>query len=352
MAVLDELRHPVIAAPMGGGPSTPALVAAVGAAGGLGVLAAGYRTPEAVRADIRAVRERTGAPFGVNVFVPMPEPVDGAALAGYAARVRAEAQRLGMPAGDPVDDDDRYPEKVALLCDDPVPLVSFTFGAPAPEVVRALRAAGTYVLITVTSPEEAVLAARAGADGVLAQGWEAGAHRGGWTDADGSGEYGTLVLTRLVARATDLPVVASGGIADGAGVAAVLAAGAVAAQLGTAFLRCPEAGTSAVHRAALAAGAAPTAVTRAFTGRRARGIVNRFIREYSAGAPSAYPQVHHLTAPLRAAARAVGDPDLVNLWAGQGYPLAGEVPAGQLVERLAGEARAALAMAARRFAIG
>jgi nitronate monooxygenase len=335
---------------MAGGPSTPALVAAVSAAGGLGMLAAGYKKPAAVRAEIEAVRALTAAPFGVNVFVPGRAPVDEAALAAYAALVRAEGA-----VGDPVGDDDWYEQKIALLCDHPVPLVSFAFGAPAPEVVGALHGAGSAVLVTVTTPAEAVAAARAGADAVVAQGWEAGAHRGGFTDADGAGEYGTLVLVRLVTAVTDRPVVATGGIADGAGVAAALAAGAAAAQLGTAFLRCPEAGTSAVHRAALAAPvaeAAPTAVTRAFTGRRARGIVNRFLAEYSAPAPSAYPHVHHLTAPLRAAARAAGDPDLLNLWAGQGYPLATEVPAGELVERLAGGARAALAAAAQRVALG
>ena len=180
-----------------------------------------------------------------------------------------------------------------------------------------------------------------GADALVVQGVEAGGHRGGFDDEDGSGEYGLLTLLRLVARAVDLPLVAAGGIVDGPSVAAVLVAGAEAAQLGTAFLCCPEAGTSPAHRQALAA-YERTALTRAFSGRRARGLVNRFLAEHTATAPAAYPQVHHLTTPLRAAARKAGDPDAVNLWAGQGHPLVEGLPAGELVRRLADDARAAL----------
>lgn len=370
---LSTLRHPVVAAPMAGGPSTPALAAAVSAAGGLGFLAGGYLTPEALRDQIRQVRAATGARFGANLFVPGPPPIDpaafSAALATYARRIQPEAERLGAKLGDPVGGDDGYPGKVRVLIEERVEVVSFAFGLPAPDVIGALHEAGATVLVTVTTPEEAVAAAGADVDALVAQGIEAGAHRGGFTDVDGVGEYGVLALLRLVCTATPLPVVAAGGIADGAGIAAVLAGGAVAAQLGTAFLRCPEAGTSDVHRAALAhrpppsepghppapsepghppaSGAGETALTRAFTGRRARGIVNRFLAEHSGAAPSAYPEVHQLTAPLRAAARSVGDADAVNLWAGQAYPLAPELPAGELVRRLAADARAALEAAHR-----
>jgi nitronate monooxygenase len=160
-----------------------------------------------------------------------------------------------------------------------------------------------------------------------------------------------LALLQLVRAAVGdaMPLVAAGGLMTGAGVAAVLAAGAAAAQLGTAFLLCPEAGTVAWHREAIGAASAPTAVTRAFTGRAARGIVNRFLVDHDAGAPSAYPEVHHLTAPMRAAARTRGDRDSLHLWAGQAYPLAVPVPAAELVVRLAADARTALAAAARRF---
>ena len=173
------------------------------------------------------------------------------------------------------------------------------------------------------------------------QGVEAGGHRGSFEDVDGRGETALLPLLRLVARASDLPLIATGGIADGASVAAVLVAGAHAAQIGTAFMRCPEAATSAAHRGALA-GKGATALTRAFSGRRARGIMNSFMRSHGGVAPAAYPHVHHLTAPLRAAARQSGDAEAINLWAGQAYPLSEALPAGELVRRWSAEARAAL----------
>jgi nitronate monooxygenase len=179
-----------------------------------------------------------------------------------------------------------------------------------------LHDAGSEVWVTVTSAAEADLAAAAGADALVVQGAEAGGHRGGFHDTDEA--IGLLPLLQLISGRTELPLVAAGGLATGAAVAAALAAGARAAALGSAFLRCPEAGTSPVHREALRSGA-PTALTRAFTGRLARGIRNRFLEEHTAEAPSAYPEVHYLTAPLRQAGRTSGDADLVNLWAGQAY---------------------------------
>jgi nitronate monooxygenase len=334
------LRLPIVQAPMAGGPSTVELAAAVSEAGGMGFLAAGYKSPSAVRDDIRALRAATSERFGVNVFVPGP-PGDEAAVRRYADELRAEAERWGIALGEPTHDDDGWEEKVALLVEERVPVVSFTFGLPRPDMVAALQDAGATVLVTVTTPEEAVAARDVGADDLVVQGIEAGGHRGGFDDRDGEGEYGLLTLLRLVARAVDLPLVAAGGLVDGASVAAVLVAGAEAAQLGTAFLRCPEAATSAVHREALTT-YRQTAVTRAFSGRRARGLVNRFLVEHTAAAPSAYPAVHHLTTPLRVAARKAGDPDVPNLWAGQGHSLVEALPAGELVRRLADDARVAL----------
>ena len=335
------LRRPIVQAPMAGGPSTPALAAAVSEAGGLGFLAAGYKTPQAVREEMGRVRGLTGQRFGVNVFVPGEQPADEEALRRYAAELRVEAERWGVGLGEPVADDDAWEAKVAALVEERVPVASFTFGLPRPDMVEALHAAGASVLVTVTTPGEAVAARDVGADALVVQGIEAGGHRGGFHDEDGVGEYGLLVLLRLVARAVDLPLVAAGGIMDGASVAAVLAAGAEAAQLGTAFLCCPEAGTSPAQRAALARYEG-TALTRAFSGRRARGLVNRFLTEHGATAPAAYPQVHHLTSPLRAAARQAGDPDGMSLWAGQGHALVEDLPAGELVHRLTQDARAEL----------
>ena len=341
-----SLEHPIVQAPMGGGPSTPALAAAVSEAGGLGFLAAGYKRPDAARADLEATRELTGRPFGVNLFAPPGPAADATAVERYASSLCDEAERYGAPLGEPRHDDDGWAEKLALAAELRVPVVSFTFGCPQPAAVADLHDAGGAVWVTVTTAAEARAAAAAGADALVVQGVEAGGHRGSFDDA-APGEIGLLALLQLVRAAVDLPLVATGGIATGRGVAAALAAGAAAAQLGSAFMRAPEAATSPAHREALARDTG-TALTRAFTGRSARGIVNRFLREHSAGAPSAYPDVHHVTAGIRAAAREQGDPDGFHLWAGQAHPLAEAVPAGELVRRLAGEAREALREAAAR----
>jgi nitronate monooxygenase len=337
---LSELEHPIVQAPMGGGLSTPALAAAVSEAGGLGFLAAGYRTPDAVRGDLAEVRRFTSRPSGLNIFVPDAPTADTGDLERYREALRGEAERLGVELGEPRHDDDRFEDKLALAREERVPVVAFTFGCPEAAVVSSLQDAGCAVWVTVTTPDEAVAAARAGADALVVQGVEAGGHRGSF-DPAAPGEIGLLALLQLVRAVTDLPLVATGGIATGRGVAAVLAAGAAAAQLGTAFMLTPEAATSPAHRDALR-GDARTALTRAFTGRSARGIENRFMREHEHEAPPGYPEVHHLTAPLRAAAREAGDAEAFHLWAGQAHRLAEELPAGELVRRLAGEAREAV----------
>jgi nitronate monooxygenase len=339
--LFGALRVPIVQAPLAGGASTPALTAAVVEAGGFGFIAAGYRTPEALRDDIRATRELTRRPFGVNLFVP-DAPTERSAYEAYVASLAEEARAHGVELGDARFEDDAWEAKLGLLEDDPVAVVSFTFGCPDAEVVRRLQAAGSEVWITVTDPDEAGMAAAAGADALVAQGIEGGGHRASFVDADGAGEYGLLALLQLLRARIDVPLVASGGIATGRAVAAVLCAGARAAQVGTAFMRCPEAGTSPAHREALAA-RTPTGLTRAFSGRRARGIVNRFLLEHSADAPAAYPEIHHVTAPLRAAGRATGDADVLNLWAGQTHELAPELPAAEVVATMAAEAAEALA---------
>jgi nitronate monooxygenase len=341
-----DLEHPIVQAPLAGGASTVALAAAVADAGGLGFLAAGYRPPEAVRADVAALRERTAGPFGVAIFAPPAAPAAGPEVAAYAAALEADAARAGVALGEPRHDDDGWEAKLDLVAQERVPVVSFAFGCPPAAVVDRLRAAGSAIWVTVTTPAEAAVADAAGADALVVQGVEAGGHRGSFDDG-APGTIGLLALLQLVGDAVVLPLVATGGIATGSGVAAVLAAGAAAAQLGSAFMLTPEAGTAAAHRHAFRAGGG-TQLTRAFSGRLARGIENRFLREHSAAAPSAYPDVHHLTAPLRAAARERGDADLLHLWAGQAHALATEEPAGDLVRRLAAEARAALREAGAR----
>ena len=344
---IRSLPLPIVQAPLAGGPSTVALAAGVIRAGGLGFLAAGYRAADAVQADIRELRAEVDGPFGVNLFVPSERPAEPATYAGYVDDMRTEAQRYGVPLGVPRADDDAWEAKLDVVCAEQVPLVSFTFGCPAPAVVDRIHASGAAVWVTVTDAAEAHQGQAIGADALVVQGAEAGGHRASFRDDGDAGAIGLLSLLQLVGAEVKLPLVATGGIATGAAVAAVLSCGAAAAQLGTALMRTPEAGTAAVHRRALASPAA-TRLTRAFTGRTARSIVNRFVDEH-ASAPSAYPEVHHLTAPLRAAGREREDPDVVNLWAGEAHALSRDLPVEELVRRLAHEARAALAAAALRL---
>ena len=328
---------------MAGGSSTPALAAAVSGAGGLGFVAAGYLSPEAFASQVAEVRRATDAPFGANLFVPGSPDVDEAAL-------RAYVEELGPEAGQPRFDDDGWEAKLAFLREEPVAVVSFTFGCPSEDIVASLREKGSEVWVTVTSIAEARIARDAGAGALVLQGVEAGGHRGTFDDPPSGGEgLSSLALLRLVASASDidLPLVPTGGITDAPAVAAMLAAGAAAVQLGSAFMLCPEAATNPAHRAALAR-EAPTSLTRAFSGRLARGIENGFMRDRDARAPRAYPHVHYATSPMRAAARKREDPDGFNLWAGQAHSLAREAPAAELVRELSDGAYAALEQAATR----
>ncbi|MGY0067247.1 nitronate monooxygenase [Streptomyces sp. QTS137] len=341
LALTDLLRHPVVQAPMAGGVAVPQLVAAVSEAGGLGFLAAGYKTADGMYQEIKQLRGLTGAPFGVNVFMPQPETPDPAAVGVYAHQLAGEAPWYDTELGDPDSGrDDGYDAKLAVLLDNPVPVVSFHFGVPAREVLDTLRRAGTFTLATATTPDEARAVQDAGADAVIAQGAEAGGHQGTHRDCpetDCSG-LGLLPLISQVREAVDIPIVAAGGIMHGSQIAAVLAAGASAAQLGTAFLATHESGAHGLHKQALTNPLyTRTELTRAFSGRPARALVNRFLREHGRYAPAAYPDVHHLTAPLRKAAATAGDPQGMALWAGQGHRMARELPAGQLVEVLAAE---------------
>jgi nitronate monooxygenase len=359
-ALTDLCRYPIVQAPMAGGVSVPRLAAAVSEAGGLGFLAAGHKTADGMYQEIKQLRGLTGRPFGVNLFMPQPEcpgaspgalgPAgaahpSAAAVEVYADQLAGETAWYETALGDPHGGrDDGYDAKLAVLLDDPVPVVSFHFGCPAPEVLASLAAKGTLTLATVTTAEEALAVERAGADAVIAQGVEAGGHQGTHRDdpeRDCSG-IGLLSLVAQVREAVSLPIVAAGGIMRGSQIAAVLAAGAGAAQLGTAFLVTPESGANGLHKRALTDPLfVRTELTRAFSGRPARGLVNRFIHEHGPYAPAAYPQVHHLTSGLRKAAAEAGDPQGMALWAGQGHRLARELPAGELVALLAAELAAA-----------
>jgi nitronate monooxygenase len=345
--ILDSCDIPVVLAPLAGGPSTPELAAAVSNAGGLGFLAAGYLSAAELAGRRRRLAELTSRPFGVNVFVPGPAG-DLARVCQFAAEIESDVSGVGARLGETRHDDDDWDAKIGYLTGDPVHVVSFTFGIPGADVIAGLRARGSEVWLTVTSLDEARRAAAAGADVLVVQGYEAGGHRGGTSDAPEEA-VGLIALLQLIASARlAMPVVAAGGIATGSAIAAVLCLGARAAALGTAFLDCPEAATTPVQRSALR-GDAPTRLTRAFSGRTARGIENGFLRAHSGSAPAAYPEVHHLTSPMRQAARQAGLADYVNLWAGQAYPLTTAVPAADLVRDLWQQARTALGGVASAF---
>ncbi|MGU3502468.1 nitronate monooxygenase [Mycobacterium sp. C31M] len=314
------LRIPLIAAPMAGGATTPAMVIAAARAGGLGFLAAGYKTPQALQAEIDTVRA-SSIPFGVNLFVPNPVPIGEESYRRYAQAIQADAERFGLTLPpDRTDDDDAFGAKVDLLLADPVPVVSFTFGLPGGDVLAALRRAGTVVIQTVTTLPEAHAAVAAGADMLVVQAAAAGGHSGTFTPDQMAGPVPLEDLVALVSGVVGAPVIAAGGLATPEAVSGVLAAGAVAAAVGTVLLRADESAASAIHKAALIDPArTETVLTRVFTGRPARGLRNGFIDRFEAQAPLGYPAIHHLTSPLRKAAAAAGDADLVHLWAGTGY---------------------------------
>ena len=320
---------------MAGGPSTPALAAAVTNAGGLGFLAAGYVTPHRLVETITAVRSLTSGPIGVNLFVPQPCEASADQLAHYRELLTPLARHYGVEPGDPHPDDDGWQEKLDVVLDLAPEAVSFTFGCPEPAVLARVSGRGVLTMVTISSLEEAALAVNAGAGALVVQGPEAGGHR---SIFDPGAEPPTAPLMALLAQTVGLgaPVVAAGGLGDGAAVRRVRDAGAVAAQVGTALLLCDEAGTSEVHRRALRDDRlTDTVVTRAFSGRYARSLVNAFTDRYSAAAPPGYPELNQMTAPIRAAASAAGDPQAVNLWAGTAWRGIAAGPAADVVAALA-----------------
>ena len=331
------LTLPVLAAPMAGGPSTPRLVVAAARAGSLGFLGAGYKTPDALAEQITEVRS-AGVPFGVNLFAPNPVPVDPDAYQQYRRQLQREADvyQIDLDSVPVREDSDHWQDKVDMLLADPVPVISFTFGIPEPKVITALKNAGSLVAQTVTSADEARLAAETDVDVLLVQAAAAGGHSGILTPDRLPPEVPLPQLLKEIGAVTSLPLIGAGGLGTPDDVATALGAGAIATAIGTVLLRSQEAGTSAPYRAALADPARRgTVLTRAFTGRPARGLANLFTDRYSAVAPTGYPALHYLTSPIRKAAAAAGDPERINLWAGTGYRHATEEPAGTILKALA-----------------
>lgn len=331
---------PLVLAPMAGGPSTVPLAAAAAEGGVFAFLAGAYLSPDRLAGDIDALRAISPHPFGVNVFAPSPDhPSMLQDARRYAALLAPWAASAGVQLGQPRYDDDQFGAKVDTLVRAAPAVVSFAFGWPPAEVVERLQAVGTLVWVTVNDPTEADWATELGVDGLVAQGWEAGGHRGGPVDS-GAPQLPVRDLVAAIHDRTSLPVVAAGGVTDGRGAAELLDLGASAVALGTVFLACPEAGTAAVHVHALSH-RDHTVVTRAFTGRSARALATTWTQLFSEAAPAAYPHVHHLTAPLRAHGKATGEAELVHLWAGTGHRRARALPAAELARALVAELVAA-----------
>jgi nitronate monooxygenase len=287
-----------------------------------------------MRAEITATRALTDAPFGVNLFVPQPSVIRLETVRHYARALAPEAERLKVALGDPTHDDDDWESKLDVLLDLAPAVVSFTFDVPGPGVISALQDRGMAVSVTVTSLAEAKLAVAAGADSLAVQGPEAGGHRGTF-NATGPVQSTPLLGLLDELSGIGIPLVAAGGIVTRADAQAAISRGAVAVQAGTAFLRADEAGTRAAHRSALASGRfTSTAVTKAFSGRYARGLHNDFMKRYDPVAPFGYPEIHHLTSPLRAAAAAANDPHRINLWAGTGFARSVSGPAASILAAL------------------
>lgn len=326
---------PLVAAPMAGGPSSLDLAEAVGGAGGFPFLAAANATPEAMAAQIGQART-WGVAFGVNLFIIGQEPNDAGAVAQYRAALAPQAAKYGMELGEPpLDDDDQWPQKVDMLCQDPVPVVSFTFGIPPAPQISRLRRAGTAVWATVTTAGEAAAAEEAGVDALVVQGPGAGGHSGTWDPHRRIEHRPTSEVVREVKAVTRLPLVAAGGVDGPTAVQDLLRAGAEAVQVGTLLLRTEESGASALHKEALTSPRfTETALTRVFTGRPARGLRNTFVDDYERQAVTAYPAVHHMTRELRQRAAAAGDVEGVHFWAGTGFRAAADGPAAATVHQL------------------
>jgi nitronate monooxygenase len=350
-----RITHPIFQAPLAGGGDTPELVAAVSEAGALGFIGAAYLTPPQIIESARAVRARTVRPFGINLFAPLPAPELPKDTRLAIERVAPFFAELGLsPPGISASPAVSFHEQLAAALESGASAFSFTFGMLPAIAIEAIRARKMFLIGTATTVAEAVALESSGVDAVVTQGSEAGGHRGTFAGDFNQGMVGTMALVPQVVDALKIPVIASGGIMDGRGIAAALALGASAVQMGTAFLMCTEAGVpESYKRTILAAHEDQTRITRAFSGRPARGIVNRFMNAVEPdGATDAilpFPAQNSLTRPLRTAAAKQGRAEFLSLWAGQGVRMARRQSARELVARLVDETKAAATKLAREL---
>ena len=340
LADLFGVEHPIIQAPMAGA-STPEMAAAVANRGGVGSLGVALKSPDGAVEEIRAAQGLTNRALNVNFFCHEPPETDAAKIADATARLAPFYEEYGL--GEPV-----APHEASLPFNEAMlevvlaaspRVASFHFGLPDERLLAPLKQAGVVVISSATSPAEAEWLAERGADAIIAQGWEAGGHRGVFDHRRGPGEIGTMALVPQIVDRVDLPVIAAGGIADGRGVAAAFMLGASGAQIGTAFLRSPESMAPAVHKAALAAARAEeTVITAGFSGRPARGLRNRFTEAMAGVETPDFPLMNPATGPLRAASAKAGDGAFVSLWSGQAVELTRAEPAGEVFDRIVAEA--------------
>lgn len=342
---LFGIDHPILQAPMAG-VTSPQMAIATSEAGALGAIAGAMLTLDGLRQELQMVKQGTSRPFNVNFFVHKPPAVDPARDAAWRRKLAGYYGELG------VSPDAKGPSRAAfdgaaceLVVEFKPKVASFHFGLPDRTLIQRLKTAGILVIASATTVEEALLLEAEGADAVIAQGAEAGGHRGMFLADDIARQPGTMALVPQVVDAVKVPVIAAGGIGDGRGIAAALALGAAGAQIGTAFMLTPEAKTVALHRAALKkANDGSTTITNVFTGRPARGIVNRIVSELGPLSPDApaFPLAAEATQPLRGPAEARGSTDFTPLWSGQAPTLAREMPAGELVKTMVRETEAVL----------
>lgn len=332
------VRHPIIQAPMAGA-STPEMAAAAATAGGLGSLGLALKSPTGAAADMAAARGLTNGALNVNFFCHQPPADDPARFA--AIRNRLAPYYAEFDLGDPPEAPSASPpfneEMLRVVLAAAPSVASFHFGLPAPDLLAPLKEAGIIILSSATSPAEARVLEAAGADAIIAQGWEAGGHRGVFDPTEGPGDIGTFALVPQIVDAVSVPVIAAGGIADGRGIAAAFMLGASGVQIGTAFLNSPESMVAEPHKRALLT-ERPTGVTEAFSGRPARGVVNRYMSEMQGADLPDFPLMNAMTGPLRGASANEGGGEFMSLWAGQAHSLNREAGTQALLEQLAEDA--------------
>ncbi len=335
------VEHPIIQAPMAGGPGTPELVAAVSNAGGLGSVGAAYLTPDQITDAMRRVQALTSRPFSVNLFAGGYESRTGVDPEPMLALLAEIHEEYGLPLPTvPVLPPNPFAEQLEAVLESRPAAFSFTFGIPTSGALSRLRSCGIAIFGTATTGEEARLLQEAQVDGIIAQGAEAGAHRGTFSGSFEAAMIPTLELVQTIAGFASVPAFASGGIMNGWEIATAIASGAAGVQLGTAFLTCPECGAPEAHkRAIVTARKDTTVITRAFSGRPARGLTNAFIEklEGKQGVILPFPLQNTLTRAMRTAAAQRGDAEYLSLWAGTGVTRARSMPAGKLVTTLVEE---------------